>query len=653
MILSSSKSSVVYSFQVLIILFVCSHVGLAQKFFKPPDTLVVEGIPQIPISEQRKFDKNIRWKSSNFKGWKAGGDTLIGIERKKLFFITASNGTRQKVDTLIYNSDYIQFQPSNGSNILYTITHPKSGNRLLFKYDTESKKRIMLTNPKKFDTIGSYEWSSDGEYVYLTNQNTKESFTELFRLNIETGDHELLATYKGDANYLVDANEKYLILTNYFSNSHSVLSLLNLNIRNSELTPFTSKDGYVSQANFSRDKNGVWFLSNKDGSFFDFYFYDIKKRSLSKLNKFESNISGYDLSPDERLLALKINSDGADVLHIFEMNGRGIGREYMRPQIPAGVIHRFQWRNNEEIGFDFESTTNPSEIKSYNIKTGIIKNWTKSELSPELSGKIKNTRLIKWKSFDGREITGFLLEPKRAETKSKMSVVIDIHGGPNLQYIPRFNGYMTNLAAELDVAIISPNIRGSSGFGREFQDLDNKEKREDAVKDLQALLDWVEKQPQMDSDNVFVRGASYGGFMALALGLKDQNRIKGVIAYTPLISIKDWHNFSERNLQERGEWEYGSATDTKLMERTERLSLLYPGNLDNWKIPVFIIAGQNDKNLPIASIEELRSKLKSKGIPCWYIKGTNEGHGFLRYSNYRFYAIALHAFLQTKFFNDK
>ncbi len=640
-----SKRVLVYFLQVLIVFLASLQVVFSQDFIKPPDALILEGVPQIPVSAGERFDKNIRWKSSNFKGWRERNGALVGIERRRLFYKNVAEGVHEKINTVIRNSDYIQFQPNGGSSFLYTITHPKTGNRLLFRYDTELKKRYILTKPKEFETIHSYEWSHDGEYIYLTNHNTKQGFSELFRLNPKTNKCELLATFKGDANYLTDANEKHLILTRFFSNNHSVLSLFNLNSKKSG--PFTSKIGYVSESDFSKDGNGVWFLSNKSGGFFNLYFYDIKKRITKKLNKFKSNISGFALSSNERLLALKINDNGADRLRIFRVSIRGIGVELSSPQIPAGVIHRFSWRNNYEIGFDFESTTTPSVIKSYDINTKAIKNWTQSEIGKGLDGKVKDTKLIKWKSFDGREITGFLLEPKRVETNFKMPVIIDIHGGPHLQYKPRFNGYTTNLAAELNIVVISPNIRGSSGFGREFQDLDNKGKREDAVKDLQALLDWIEKQPKLDSNKIFVRGVSYGGFMALALGLKEQDRIQGVIAYVPLVSIRDSQDFSEKSRQERWEWEYGSVEDTNLMNQTEKLSLLYSGNLDKWKIPIFLVAGQNDKNLSTASIDKLRYKLKVKGIPHWYIKATNEGHGFARYPNYRFYAITSLIFLQN------
>jgi len=642
----SVKKAVAYLLQVSVISLACSQLVYSQEFIKPPDALIVEGVPKIPVSEGKRFDQHIRWRRSNFKGWRAKDGALIGIERRRLFYKSSFEGRREKVNTIIRNSDYIQFQPNGGSNFLYTITHPKTGNRLLFRYDTDSKKRFILTKPQEFDTIHSYEWSHDGEHIYFTNHNTKKGFSELFRLDLGTNKRELMATFKGDANYLTAANEKYIILINFFSNNHSVLSLFNLT--NKELTPFTSKTGYVSELDFSKDGSGVWFLSNKNGGFFNLYFYDIEKQRTRKLNKFESNISGFALSSNEKVLALKVNINGTDGLRIFKMSGRGIGKELSGPQMPVGVIKRFSWRNDEEIGFDFESTVIPSEIKSYNIKTGVIKNWTKSEIGVGLVGKIENTKLIKWKSFDGREITGFLLEPKRTERNSKMAVIIDIHGGPYLQYRPKFNGYTTNLAAELSTVVISPNIRGSSGFGREFQDLDNKEKRGDAVRDLQALLDWIEKQPYLDSNKVFVRGTSYGGFMALALGLKEQDRIRGIIAYVPLVSIRDSQDFSEKSRQKRWEWEYGSVMDVKLMDQTERLSLLYPGNLKKWKIPIFLIAGQNDKNLSTASIDKLRNKLKVKGIPYWYIKAKNEGHGFARYSNYRFYSIASLIFLQTK-----
>ena len=163
----------------------------------------------------------------------------------------------------------------------------------------------------------------------------------------------------------------------------------------------------------------------------------------------------------------------------------------------------------------------PASIQSYNLKTKKVTDWTKERLPAQLEEKVKSPELIKWKSFDGREISGYVVRPVAAVQGKKSPVLIFVHGGPQILDKPVFNSQDIRLASNLGLTIIHTNIRGSNGFGKEFMDADNKEKRGDAVKDIQSLLDWVEKQPDLDANRIFLRGESYGGFVALSTALQE------------------------------------------------------------------------------------------------------------------------------------
>jgi dipeptidyl aminopeptidase/acylaminoacyl peptidase len=174
---------------------------------------------------------------------------------------------------------------------------------------------------------------------------------------------------------------------------------------------------------------------------------------------------------------------------------------------------------------------------------------------------VKSPEVIKWKSFDQKEISGYIVRPNAA--KKKTPVLIYVHGGPQVLDKPVFNSQDVRFAANLDLAVIHTNIRGSSGFGKDFMDADNKEKRGDAVRDIRALLDWIEKQPHLDAGQIYLRGISYGGFIVLSTALQEPARIKGVIAEYPLVSIRSY--LAQSWIDEFAKNEYGDPNDERLM----------------------------------------------------------------------------------------
>lgn len=617
---------------LLTFLIFCQTSFAQQEIITPPQTLTVEGVPALPKLFENEFKKSIDWKTSNFLGWQSTNGYVVGYsEYYKPFFIKSPMGERQDFNVFLPEPTGLALQPVIGKSFLYSKDNDGDENTQIFKYDLETKQSTQLTQFPEIEFVNSYLWSGKGDSIYFLNQKKKENLAEIYSLDPQTKEKKKLASLNGDTHFLVGVNSDYLLFSHYLANNHTVYYLLDL--KNLQTIQLTKDDAYFTEGQFSRNKQGIWWLSDAGGNFSNLYYYDLAKRTVKKINKSELNISDFAFSPDENLLALKVNESGADIIHIFEVNGNEITREVAQPKLEPGVIEKLSWRNNEELGFGYESVKVPSEIRSYNVKTGALQVWGKGEVNKEIADQLQDTRLIKWKSFDNREISGFLLAPKQSGSGKKLPVLIDIHGGPKSQYQPYFNSYRIYPVAKLQTAIIFPNIRGSSGFGKEFENLDNKEKRIDALKDLQALLDWIKTQPELDANRVIVKGTSYGGFMALALGLKEQNRLKGVIAEVPPVSIKNYIDKSVKSLQDIYAFEYGQTSDEKLMEQTESFSLLAKNNLDNWKIPVLLTAGQNDVRVPLEDIEKLKDLLKSKNIPVWYLKAKNEGHFWSDYQN--------------------
>jgi dipeptidyl aminopeptidase/acylaminoacyl peptidase len=615
----------------VVILF---HSAFGQEFVKPPDNLLLEGIPQIPVTSKLQLNKYATKTSSNFHGWSGKDGSLIGYSNYgKPVVLRSPKDMPQELDVVLTNPDYFAFQPQCEKSLIFAKRNQTDANSQLYQYDVETKQLAQISNSTEVVNVGSFEWKVDGTGIYFSDQRKKEDKTKIYHIDETTKETNLLLTLDDEYFYLIDINKDYLIVKSYLPNNKAIYSLLNLKTR--EMKPFTTSESSVNNAKFSKISNGIWFLSNKEKEFNDLYYYDIDKQTTKKVNDLEINISDYSLSTNEGLLAINVNEFGANSIRVFEMKGSVIGTELNKPKLSAGVINSIGWRNNEELGFDFQSTQIPPEIKSYNTKTNSIKTWTKSTFNADIKNKLEESELIKWKSFDNKEITGFLIQPKLTEKSRRFPVIIDIHGGPSMQFQPNFDPYSSYIVTELSTAIIFPNIRGSSGFGKEFEEADDISRREDAIKDLQALLSWIETQPQLDSQRIFIKGASYGAFVALSLGLKNNDRIKGIIAEFPLISIKnDLLNLSG-NVREFREGEFGSLQDEKLMNQLEKLSLL--GNdLSNWKIPIYFIIGKNDKRTVTEDARNVKNQLKNLQKDVWFLEAENEGHGFSIYENYFF-----------------
>jgi dipeptidyl aminopeptidase/acylaminoacyl peptidase len=252
---------------------------------------------------------------------------------------------------------------------------------------------------------------------------------------------------------------------------------------------------------------------------------------------------------------------------------------------------------------------------------------------------------IAWKSFDGRTITGLIQRPPKKFT-GKRPVLIEIHGGPEAQARMGFNGRYNYLVNELGIAFIEPNVRGSTGYGKSFQKLDDGKLREDSVKDIGALLDWIARQPDLDASRVVVQGGSYGGYMANAVAVHYSDRIRGAI---PDVGISNFVTFLERTESYRRDLrraEYGDERDPAMRAWMEAIAPV--NNAGKIRVPMFIVHGRNDPRVPVQEAEQIAATVEKNGVPVWLMIAENEGHGFAKKENadYLFYARLL--FLQDR-----
>jgi dipeptidyl aminopeptidase/acylaminoacyl peptidase len=331
-------------------------------------------------------------------------------------------------------------------------------------------------------------------------------------------------------------------------------------------------------------------------------------------------IEAFALSPDGKTMAVAVDTGTASRLQLVASSGELVAT----PDVPAGVISGLIWHpQGREVAFNVEGTRTFSDVYSVEAATRRVHRWTSSEMAAASSDSLPDALVVTWKSFDGLDISGVLYPPP-ARFTGRRPVIINVHGGPTERERPRNIGRSNYFRNELGIAVIYPNIRGSMGRGRSFEELDNGRLRMNAVKDIGALLDWIVAQPALDPTRVMIAGPSYGGFVALASAIEYGDRIRAV---NPAFGITDFPTFLEStdlSRQANRNAEYGDPADPGMRAFLAAISPL--ANVARLKMPVFIAAGAKDTRVPIAQAEMLVKSLKASGTPVWYVRFENAGH---------------------------
>jgi dipeptidyl aminopeptidase/acylaminoacyl peptidase len=430
----------------------------------------------------------------------------------------------------------------------------------------------------------------------------------------------LLAQGDGQWNALDwSADETAILAQQVVSSSES--SIWRVSVADGQKTLLTPKRQHPvrwASAAFARDGKTVYAMANLDSE--HQRVWRLGDGGWTAVTRDDQIVHGFSLSPDGQVMAVVVDLGTTTRLDFLDPSGR-----LMRsPALPPGVISDLVWHpTRAEIGFSLAGARTFNDVFSAHANTGAVDRWTTSEIGGALPETLPDAEIIRWKSFDGLEITGNLYRPPAPFTGPR-PVIINVHGGPVAREWPRAIGRSNYFRNALGIAVIYPNIRGSSGFGRTFEELDNGRLRENAVKDIGALLDWIAADPLLDERRVMIAGASYGGYVTLAAAIAYGDRLRGA---NPAFGITDFPSFlesTEISRQANRNAEYGDPSDPEMRAFLTRISPLT--NVARIKIPVFIAAGAKDTRVPIAQAETMVKALKSNGTPVWYVRFEDAGH---------------------------
>lgn len=635
-------------------LFLAAGAAMAQQAtVAPPAAMVLENVPPVSASLARQVAKYNEFKPTSFASWHPTKLEMIVSRRHDntpQLFRVASPGARPELMT-----DYAepvrsaQYEPRHGR--FYVFGRDTGGNEVFRAYRRDVGKTaasldaipVTPDNRRVQDTA----WAKgSGRLLYVTvpvgrqGSNDRVASTVSIVDPMQPEQARVLAELPGGGwgSFAFSHDEKQLVFSEYVSANESYLWLMDVaSGKRRRLTEQGGEKVAYGQPVFARDGKGIYTTSDRGSEFQRLVHIDLASGKETVLTPgIDWDIDDFDLSSDGKLIAFVANEDGTSVLRMMSTRERKL---VAQPKLPLGVIGRIEWHeDSRHLALSLSSARSPSEVYSIDAKTGAVTPWTRHAKMDVAMDKFVEPSLVRWKSFDGRMISGFAYRPDAARFPGKRPVVINIHGGPEGQSRPGFLGRNNYYTDEMGLTVIYPNVRGSSGYGKSFLKLDNGKLREDSVKDIGALLDWIATQPDMDASRVAVVGGSYGGYMTLAVSSMYPERIAAAI---DVVGISNFVTFLERTESYRRDLrrvEYGDERDPDMRKWMEATA---PANrADRITKPLFVVQGKNDPRVPWQEADQIVATVKKNGTPVWYMTANDEGHGFGKKANadYLFYS---------------
>jgi dipeptidyl aminopeptidase/acylaminoacyl peptidase len=423
--------------------------------------------------------------------------------------------------------------------------------------------------------------------------------------------------------------------------SINISSVHELDIATRRLTPLLGAGKAVSIEHAAYDGQGdVVYTSDENAEFLRLHRLDRSTREVEVLTQdIPWNIETFGFSPQYDKLLYAVNAGGLSKLGLMSWPSR-VSQSV--PELPKGILTSLAFApDGTRVAIGLTSAVSPADVYVADLTGNKLTRWTRSEVGGLDQESFVDVDLIEYPTFDGRKIPAFVYQP---QTPGPHPVVIYIHGGPEAQYRPYFSTTMQSYVNEMNVTVIAPNVRGSNGYGKSYLQLDNGKLREDSVKDIGALLDWIDTQDRYRSDRVAVMGGSYGGYMVLASMVHYGKRLAAAVDSVGISNFVTFLENTQPYRQDMRRVEYGDERDPDMRAHLQSISPL--NHVERMVTPVLISQGANDPRVPASESEQIRIALDAAGVPAWYILAKDEGHGFRKKVNRDYDRVAKFAFLE-------
>ncbi len=620
--------------------------------------LVMQGIPEIPGTIVNDLNRYQNVRSASFQEWSKDGEGVYVSTRfgdvSQIHYVAHPGGARTQLTFFDEPTGGVSRQP-NGDKLVFTMDAGGSEFDQVFLLDPASgSDAVMLTDGSSRN--GAVVWDRSGEWIAYQSTRRNGASNDVWMMNVnnpETAGMVLESpdgTWWGGVDFAPD-NQKLLIL-NYVGNADSRVHLLDLETHEMRLL---AGGGDAPSSNFpfgfDQEGTGFYFITDQGGEFQQLAWQSLEEGSepVFVTGDIPWHVEGGAVSEDRKRAAFTVNEDGFSRLYLMDM----ATREYAPVSgLPTGLVGGLEFSpDGQRLGMTLNTSQTPSDtfvldLGATALEHGDITRWTYSEVGGLDTGQFVVPELVHFPTFDSDEggpesIPAWVYKP---EGEGPFPVIIQIHGGPEGQSRPNFSSTYQLWLDKVGAAVISPNVRGSDGYGKTYMGLDNGFKREDSVKDIGALLDWIATQPDLDENRVAVFGGSYGGYMVLASAVHYSDRLKAAV---DVVGISNFVTFLENTQDYRRDLrraEYGDERDPAMRAHLEAISPL--NQVDKITVPMFVVQGQNDPRVPVTEADQIVAALREHGSDVWYMNALNEGHGYGKKENRDIYQQATVLFFQ-------
>lgn len=622
-----------------------------------PGTIINENVPPIPVAIKQKMEQYTRLKAARLGDLDPRGkgiivSTQLGDTTQLYRVDTPMGKLKQLTDFKEPVAQVFSCPDPAGKYFLFTKDVAGAENFQVFRYWSDTGKSVMLTDGKsrhmgiKFNHKGNM-------FAYVNNSRTGMLF-DIYVMDPEKpSEARLVYQAQRPAYYLPTDwffDDRHLLVAEYLSaNKINTLVVDTVSGKVENITPESETPIVFAMSKVSKDGKYLYGVTDRGSEFLKLVRME---RSTAKLEVITADIP-WDVqlesavvlaaTKDMKTTAFLINEGGISRLYLMDCETL----EY-KPvsSIPEGSISRLNFDSEGKRLFMYLSNARMNgDVFHLDLETMKLVRWTRSDTGGLDLSTFVLPQLIHYPTFDKvdgkpRMIPAFYYRPTK-KTGNPYPVIIRIHGGPEGQTRPSFQGILNYFINELGTAVIAPNVRGSTGYGKTYQVLDNAEKREDSVKDIGALLDWIATRPELDKDRTAVLGGSYGGYMVLASMVNYSDRLAcgvDIVGISNFVTFLKNTSAYRRNLRRA---EYGD--ERKIGDLLNKIS---PStNAHKIKKPLFVIQGKNDPRVPASEARQIVETVRENNVPVWYQLATNEGHGFkkkynrdfMNYSIIRFY----------------
>jgi dipeptidyl aminopeptidase/acylaminoacyl peptidase len=614
-----------------------------------PDNVRAEGLPPIPSSYVAALAPYAGFRRALLAGWHpVRREILISTAFGNVpqFHAVAGPGMDRQQLTFFpegLSATTAAAYAPDGSFLLLVKEAPGGAAEAtqFFRYDITTRQAVLLTDGKS--RYGSFAWSHRGGQIAFDSTQRNGRDRDLYVMDPRQPESVRRVAELQGAWSVSDwsPDDRQLLVVNAPSGASRTFLWL-VDVKTGERKPLTPSNEEIlwRTPQFSPDGRYVYALSNKDSELNRVWRCELSSGEWTPLGNPDEMVDQAALSPDGRTMAVVLFTPAGSRLELRDPKTMAVRST---PTLPNGLmIGRPSWRaDSSEAAFSFWSPAMFGDVFSVRPANGAVERWTHSESGVFNPETLPGPETVTWKSFDGVEFSGVLYRPP-ARFSGPRPVMISIHGGPGGTSAierPRFQGRSNYFLNELGIAIVYPNVRGSYGFGKAFGRMDDQLKREDSVKDIGAVLDWIAAQPGLDRNRVMVTGISYGGYMSYAAAEMFADRIRCAVSANGISDFLTYFKETNEARVEDRRAEYGDERDPAMRDFLTKISPVTQAS--KLKAPLLIVHGAKDPRVPPRQGDQMADAVRANGTPVWHIVFNDEDHVLFRNvanNNYFFYA---------------